>query len=82
MVSGTAQVSMNLLDVDATPPAAAFAAVAQHAREFGARVLKSEIVGLAPERALSGASGTDLRLDNLASHILEARIREREGAGP
>jgi glutamate formiminotransferase / 5-formyltetrahydrofolate cyclo-ligase len=50
--AGLVQVSMNLLDWRATPPAAAYAAVAALAERNGARVEASEIVGLAPAGAL------------------------------
>ncbi|HVH67810.1 MAG TPA: glutamate formimidoyltransferase [Gemmatimonadales bacterium] len=79
MVEGKAQVSMNLLDVDTTPPAAVFAAVERAARERGIEVLKSEVVGLIPERALVGAGGAYLRLPDVESHVLEAKIRAAAG---
>src|SRR2546430_4473292 len=49
-VAGKAQVSMNLLDIDTTAPAAVFAAVEAAARERGVGILKSEVVGLNPGR--------------------------------
>ncbi len=78
-VDGKAQVSMNLLDVDITPPAVAFAAVEAEARARGVGVLKSEIVGLIPERALLGAAAAALKLPDAAGQVLEARIRTAEG---
>ncbi len=78
-VDGKAQVSMNLLDVDVTPPAVVFAAVEAEARARGVGLLKSEIVGLIPERALLGAAAAALRLPDPAAHVLEARIRAAEG---
>src|SRR5690348_6752777 len=54
-VAGKAQVSMNLLDIDTTSPAAVFAAVETAARERGVGILKSEVVGLIPERGILGA---------------------------
>src|SRR5207244_1335495 len=61
-VGGRAQVSMNLLDIDTTPPAAAYGAVEAeaHARDFA--VVQSEVVGLVPERAILGAGAAALRL--------------------
>jgi len=69
------QVSMNLLDWRATPPAAAYAAVAALAGENGARVEASEIVGLAPAGALDGVDPADLRLRGFSRDmLLETRL--------
>jgi glutamate formiminotransferase/formiminotetrahydrofolate cyclodeaminase len=78
-VGGLAQVSMNLLDIDVTPPAAVFLAVKAAAHERGVGIKKSEIVGLIPERAIIGAAGAALQLPDAADHLLEAKIRETEG---
>ena len=78
-VGGRAQVSMNLLDIDLTPPATVFAAVAAAARERGVAILRSEIVGLIPERAILGAAAGALKLPDPADHLLEAKIRAVEG---
>lgn len=78
-VGGNAQVSMNLLDIDVTPPAAAFAAVTAAARERGVAVLRSEVVGLIPERGIVGAGAAHLKLADAADHVLEAKVREAEG---
>jgi glutamate formiminotransferase/formiminotetrahydrofolate cyclodeaminase len=75
-VGGLAQVSMNLLDIDVTPPAAVFAAVKAAASERGVGVKKSEIVGLVPERAILGAG---LLLPDAADHVLESKVREAQG---
>ncbi len=73
--SGLVQVSMNLLDWRATPPAAAYAAVAALAEEHGARVEASEIVGLAPAGALDGVDPADLRLRGFSPDmLLESRL--------
>ncbi len=80
-VGGEPQVSMNLLDIDVTPLHAAFDAVAAAARAAGADVAWSEIVGLVPERAVTGAAAAHLRLrDDISAHVLEAQVRR--GAGP
>jgi glutamate formiminotransferase len=72
---GLVQVSMNLLDYRATPPAAAYAAVAELAERAGARVEASEIVGLVPAGALEGTDPADLRLRGPAPELsLEARL--------
>jgi glutamate formiminotransferase/formiminotetrahydrofolate cyclodeaminase len=78
-VDGLAQVSMNLLDIDVTPPATVFLAVQAAANARGVGVKKSEIVGLIPERAVIEAAGAALRLPDAADHLLEARIRAVEG---
>ena len=78
-VAGQAQVSMNLLDIDTTPPGVVYAAVEAAARAHGAAIVKSEVVGLMPERALLGAGAAALRLPDAADHLLEAKIRALEG---
>jgi len=78
-VDGLAQVSMNLLDIDVTPPAAVFAAVDASARRLGVGINRSELVGLIPERALLGAAAAALKLPDAGDHILEAKIREASG---
>ena len=78
-VAGKAQVSMNLLDIDTTSPATVFTIVDEAARRRGVAVLKSEVVGLIPERALLGAAGAFLKLPDAAQHILEEKIRAVEG---
>src|SRR6266545_7385770 len=54
-VGGKAQVSMNLLDIDVTSPATVFAAVETEARARGVGILRSEVVGLIPERGVLDA---------------------------
>ena len=78
-VDGLAQVSMNLLDIDVTPPAAVFAAVQAEARARGVDVLKSEVVGLIPERAITGAGAAYLKLPDAHKHLLEEKIRAADG---
>lgn len=78
-VAGKAQVSMNLLDIDTTPPPTVFAAVERAARARGVDILKSEVVGLIPERALLGAGAAALKLPDPVEHLLEAKIRASEG---
>jgi glutamate formiminotransferase len=69
------QVSMNLLDWRATPPAEAYAAVAALAERHGARVEASEVVGLAPAGAFDGVDPADLRLRGaLDDLLLESRL--------
>src|SRR5260370_12875176 len=78
-VNGRAQVSMNLLDIDVTPPATVFHAVEEAARQRGVAIARSEIVGLIPERAVIGTAATSLKCLDIAAHILEAKTREAEG---
>src|SRR5439155_5915278 len=78
-VEGKAQVSMNLLDIDVTSPATVFAAVESAARQRGVGILKSEVVGLIPERALLGAGAAFLKLRDPEAHLLELKIRAVEG---
>ncbi len=78
-VEGKAQVSMNLLDIDTTSPATVFAAVESAARQRGVGILKSEVVGLVPERAILGAGAASLKLPDPEAHLLEPKIRAAEG---
>src|SRR5438132_7154934 len=78
-VGGKAQVSMNLLDIDVTSPATVFTAVESAARQRGVGILKSEVVGLIPERAVLGAGAASLKLPDPGSHLLEPKIRAAEG---
>jgi glutamate formiminotransferase/formiminotetrahydrofolate cyclodeaminase len=52
---GTAQVSINLTDLDVTPLHAAFDTCDERARDRGLRVTGSEIVGLVPRKVLLDA---------------------------
>src|SRR2546422_8398475 len=78
-VARKAQVSMNLLDIDVTSPATVFAAVESAARQRGVAILKSELVGLIPERAVLGAGAASLKLPDPEAHLLERKIRAAEG---
>lgn len=79
-VEGKAQVSMNLLDVDVTSPSKVFSVVREKAAARGIEVLKSEIVGLVPERAIWEAAREALKLDGpVEPHLLEPRIRQAMG---
>src|SRR5262245_38329490 len=78
-VGGAAQVSMNLLDIDVTSPAAVFAAVEREATARAVAISRSEVVGLIPERGILGAGARALKLPDAADHLLEAKIQEAEG---
>lgn len=78
-VDGHAQVSMNLLDIDTTSPATVFAAVQSRARARGSEILRSEVVGLVPERAILTAGAAYLKVPDAADHLLEEKIRALDG---
>lgn len=81
-VRGQAQVSMNLLDLDATPPLRALEAVREEAEREGVATDGSEIVGLLPARALPEDPDRALALRTpAAGRVLEDRIRESLGGG-
>jgi glutamate formiminotransferase len=80
-VDGQAQVSMNLVDVDRTGVVAAYERVDAEARARGVTPTWSELVGLAPERALDAAGADRVRLRDFGPHrVLEQRVREATGA--
>ncbi len=80
LVGGEAQVSMNLVDIDVTPPHVAFEAVAAAARTAGTDAAWSEIVGMVPERCVAGAAERHLKLrESVAAHVLEAKVRATAG---
>src|SRR5207302_10070088 len=56
-----------------------FAAVEAAARQRSVAVLKSEVVGLVPERAVLGAGAASLKLAHAEAHLLEPKIRAAEG---
>jgi glutamate formiminotransferase / formiminotetrahydrofolate cyclodeaminase len=75
-VDGKAQLSMNLVDLDRTGLAAAFAMVEREARRRGLAVGRTEIIGLVPERALWNAGAASLRLTSFTpDRVLEHRLR-------
>lgn len=81
-VDGQAQVSMNLVDLDQTNLAAAFARVAAEAAARGAAVTWSELIGLMPERALAGTTPERLCLrdfspDRLLEPCIAAAVARR-----
>lgn len=80
LVDHRAQVSANLLDPDVTPPLAVFTAVQRRAAEAGVAVVRSELVGLVPERAVPAEAAHLLKLDApLERHLLERRIGQLVG---
>ena len=71
---GTAQVSINLTDLDVTPLHVAFDACEERARERGLRVTGSEIVGLVPLSVLLDAGRHYLRRMGRPSGVPEAAL--------
>jgi glutamate formiminotransferase len=65
--SNGAQVSTNLIDIDATPLHVIVAEIERLAAEAGAGVRRSELVGLMPARAAAQAAGAALRLPGMAA---------------
>jgi glutamate formiminotransferase/formiminotetrahydrofolate cyclodeaminase len=75
-VDGQAQVSMNLVDLDATPMHRAYDMVKMEAEAAGVQPTWSEIVGLVPEKAVVDAAMRHLRLEKFtADQVLERRVR-------
>src|SRR5260370_29787034 len=70
---------MNLLDIDVRSRGAVYAAVEAEARRRGVGVIRSEVVGLSPERGILGAGAALLNRPDAADHRLEAKIRTAEG---
>jgi glutamate formiminotransferase/formiminotetrahydrofolate cyclodeaminase len=71
-----AQVSMNLVNVEATPIHRVLALVRDEAARHGARISGCEVVGLVPEAALLAAAEHTLQLENFRrDQVLELRLR-------
>ena len=70
--TGRAQVSMNLIDVAATPLHVVVAEVARLAAERAVEVERGELVGLMPAATAAAAAGASLALDGMApDRVLE-----------
>ena len=67
------QISMNLTDYERTPPHRVFETVRDRARELGASVAGTELIGLIPKAALQGAPA-EFAATFRADQILENRI--------
>jgi glutamate formiminotransferase len=73
--TGRAQVSMNLLDVDASPLHDVVARVREEARLRGVEIAGGELVGLLPGSVVAAAAAPALALDRLApDRLLELRL--------
>ena len=73
-----AQVSMNMLNCDATPLYVVFEAIRAEAGRRGVSVAGSEIVGLAPSKALVDCAGYYMKINNFGpdKQTLENRVLE------
>ncbi|MGQ9887032.1 MAG: glutamate formimidoyltransferase [Aggregatilineales bacterium] len=75
LVSGQAQVSMNLTDVSQTPLYRVFEAVRREAERRGVAVTRSEIVGMVAQQVLLDAARWYLQLDTFSpEQIIENRL--------
>ena len=71
-----AQVSMNLVNVEATPIHRVLALVRDEAARHGAAISGCEVVGLVPEAALLESAGHALQLESFRKdQVLELRLR-------
>jgi glutamate formiminotransferase len=76
---GIVQVSMNLTNFEKTPIFRVFETVKREAERYGVTILESEIVGLVPSAALSGAAEFYLQLGRFSpDQILETRLRRTD----
>lgn len=73
---GTAQVSINFVDTDATPIYRVFEAIRVEAARYGVDVVGSELIGLAPSRALVECAAHYLRLNDIdpTRCVIEERL--------
>src|SRR6185437_7999453 len=66
LVSGKAQVSMNITDFHATPVSKVYRAVKDAAAQLGAQPERVELIGLVPEAAVQpGSEWMDLAINSL-----------------
>src|SRR4029077_8171793 len=70
LVSGLAQVSMNLTDFEQTPIHRVFEYVKREAARYGTSPVSSEIVGLIPKAALEQAAEWFLQVENFDSSLI------------
>ncbi len=71
-----AQVSMNLTNYEKTPIFRVFELVKREAERYGVTILESEIVGLVPSAALTGAAQFYLQLEGFnPTQVLENQLR-------
>ena len=78
---GLAQVSMNLVNYEATGIAQAYDAVKREAEALRVEILSTEIVGLVPAKALDRSAEYFQKLENFSEgKILEQRLRDCRGS--
>nr|HRL11065.1 glutamate formimidoyltransferase [Aggregatilineales bacterium] len=84
LVDGKAQVSMNLTDFTKTPVHRVVETIRREAARYGVGVLRSEIVGLIPQRALLDAAQWYLQIDDFQpEQVLENRLTDAlQSGGP
>lgn len=76
---GRAQVSMNLTDFERTPMHVALDAVRAEAARRSAGVISTEVIGLAPARALEAAAAAYLQIEQFdLERVLENRLNSIE----
>jgi glutamate formiminotransferase/formiminotetrahydrofolate cyclodeaminase len=81
-VDGQAQVSMNLVDTDATPLHRAYDLVRLEAEARGVTPTRSELVGLVPERVLFETAARHIRLPEFSTDmVLEHSVRAAMSSG-
>lgn len=81
LVDGLAQVSMNILNFEKTPIHRVHELVRSEASFFGASILKVEIVGLTPQKALLDAARWYLQAHDMRDdQILEYRLLDVAGS--
>ena len=70
------QVSMNLVNYEATPIFRVFEMVKREAERYGVRVVGSEIIGLIPQAALNACADFYLQIENFSADlVLEQRLQ-------
>jgi glutamate formiminotransferase len=77
------QVSMNLVNYEATPLFRVFEMVKREADRYGVRIVGSEIIGLIPQAALNACADFYLQIENFSpdlvlEHRLQAALEEAE----
>ena len=83
LVEGRAQVSMNLTDYRKTSIARVVETVRREAARYGCTLVKTELVGLAPQEAFVEAAQWYLQIDGLQTdQILENRLAEAASTTP
>ncbi len=70
------QVSMNLVNYEATPVFRVFEMVKREAERYGVRIVGSEIIGLIPQAALNACADFYLQIENFSPDlVLEQRLQ-------